>query len=125
MTDTSPTDVIEEVAAGLGAGDLERVISLYEPDATFAPQPGQSIHGAGAIREALAAFIALQPRMTGEIEKVLVAGDTALVCNRWTLRGQQPDGKAVELGGTSADVLRRGEDGRWRILIDDPWGSGG
>jgi uncharacterized protein (TIGR02246 family) len=121
----TPADVIDAVAAGLGAGDIERVISLYEPDATFAPQPGQSIHGREAIREALAAFAALKPQMTGEIEKVLVAGDTALVRNRWALRGRRPDGTAVEMGGTSADVLRRGEDGHWRILIDDPWGTGG
>jgi uncharacterized protein (TIGR02246 family) len=121
----TPADVIDAVAAGLGAGDIERVISLYEPDATFAPQPGQSIHGREAIREALAAFVALKPRMTGEIEKVLIAGDTALVRNRWALRGRQPDGTAVEMGGTSADVLRRGDDGLWRILIDDPWGTGG
>ena len=124
MTST-PEDVIESVAKGLGAGDIDRVISLYEPEATFAPRPGQSIRGAEAIRHALAAFVALQPRMTGQIEKVLVAGDTALVCNRWTLSGRQPDGTAVAMGGTSADVLRRGDDGRWRILIDDPWGAGG
>jgi uncharacterized protein (TIGR02246 family) len=122
---TTPAGVIEEVADGLMAGDLERVISLYEPDATFAPQPGHSIQGTDAIREALAAFIALKPQMTGEIEKILVADDTALVQNRWALHGSQADGTAVEMGGTSTDVLRRGEDGRWRILIDDPWGTGG
>jgi uncharacterized protein (TIGR02246 family) len=122
---TTPADVIEAVADGLVAGDLERVISLYEPDATFAPEPGHSIRGRGAIRQALAAFIALKPQMTGEIEKVLIADNIALVQNRWALRGRQPDGTAVEMSGTSADVLRRGEDGRWRILIDDPWGAGG
>ena len=121
----TPADVIDAVAAGLETGDLERVISLYDPEATFVPQPGQSIRGSEAIRDALAAFIALRPQMTGEIEQVLVAGDTALVRNRWALRGRQPDGTPVEMDGTSADVLRRGEDGRWRILIDDPWGTGG
>jgi uncharacterized protein (TIGR02246 family) len=124
MTET-PADVVVAVGAGLAAGDIERVISLYEPDAMFVPQPGRSIRGEAAIREALRAFIALQPQMTGEIEKVLIAGDTALVCNRWALSGREPDGTAVEMGGTSADVLRRREDGRWRILIDDPWGTGG
>jgi uncharacterized protein (TIGR02246 family) len=99
--------------------------SLYEADATFAPQPGQSIRGRDAIREALSAFIALKPQMTGEIEKVLVADDTALVQNRWELRGSRPDGTVVEMSGTSADVLRRSEDGQWRILIEDPWGSAG
>lgn len=124
MTST-PADVIEAVAAGLERGDLERVISLYDPEATFAPQPGQSIRGTEAIRDALTAFIALKPQMTGEIEQVLVAGDTALVRNRWALRGRRPDGTPVEMDGTSADVLRRGDDGHWRILIDDPWGTGG
>jgi uncharacterized protein (TIGR02246 family) len=122
---TTPREVIEAVADGLVAGDLERVISLYEPEATFAPEPGHSIRGTEAIRDALATFMALKPQMTGEIKKVLVADDTALVQNSWALRGCQPDGTAVEMSGTSADVLRRGEDGRWRILIDDPWGSGG
>jgi ketosteroid isomerase-like protein len=28
------------------------------------------------------------------------------------------------MGGTSADVLRRDPDGAWRIVIDNPWGSG-
>ena len=121
----TPADVIDAVAAGLETGDLERVISLYDPEATFVPQPGESIRGREAIRDALAAFIALRPQMTGEIEQVLIAGDTALVRNRWALRGRQSDGTAVEMDGTSADVLRRGEDGQWRIVIDDPWGTGG
>lgn len=79
--------------------------------------------GRAAIRAALVPFLSLRPRMTGAVEKVLVAGDTALVANRWTLKGTQPDGTPVELGGVSADVLRRRPDGSWGIVIDDPWGA--
>jgi ketosteroid isomerase-like protein len=61
--------------------------------------------------------------MTGKIEKVLCAGDTALVANRWTLAGTGPDGSPIEMGSTSADVLRRRSDGSWGIVIDDPWGA--
>jgi ketosteroid isomerase-like protein len=50
------------------------------------------------------------------------AGGVALVVNRWSLRGQGPEGP-VEMGGRSADVLRRQGDGSWRVLIDDPWGA--
>jgi hypothetical protein len=80
--------------------------------------------GLEAIRDALQQFAALKPRLRGEITKVLIAGDVALVHNRWQLEGTQPDGSPVEMHGHSADVLRRASDGGWRILIDDPWGAG-
>ena len=117
-----PAGVIERFSELLAQGDLDGMVELYEPDATFAPEPGQVVSGRDAIRAALAPFLAVQPRMTGHIEKVLRAGDTALVANRWTLTGRAPDGSPVELGATSADVVRRRPDGSWGIVIDDPWG---
>ena len=61
--------------------------------------------------------------MTGEIQKVLEAKGTALVINKWILRGTQPNGTPITMSGQSADVLRRQQDGTWRVLIDDPWGA--
>lgn len=120
----TPEDTIRRFSALLADGDLEGLVHLYEPDAAFTPRPGEAVTGREAIREALRPFLALQPRMTGEIERVLLAGGTALVANRWTLTGTQPDGSAIKLAGVSADVLRRREDGSWGIAIDDPWGGG-
>jgi uncharacterized protein (TIGR02246 family) len=117
-----PEAVIERFSELLARGDLDAMVELYEPDATFAPQPGESVTGRDGIRSALTGFLAVQPRMTGSIEKVLRAGDTALVANRWTLSGTAPDGSPVEMGATSADVLRLRADGSWGIVIDDPWG---
>lgn len=122
-TASAPEAVIERFSQLLSEGDLDAMVELYEPDATFAPQPGAEVTGRDAIRDALAAFLALKPRMTGTIEKVLCAGDTALVANRWTLSGTAPDGSPVEMASTSADVLRRRSDGSWGIVIDDPWGA--
>jgi uncharacterized protein (TIGR02246 family) len=118
-----PTDVIDALSARLAHGDLEGALALYEPDATFAPQPGEQVSGLAAIRPALERFIALKPAMTGSIEKVLEADDVALVVNRWTLTGTGPDGAPIEMAGVSSDVMRRQGDGSWRILVDDPWGS--
>jgi uncharacterized protein (TIGR02246 family) len=115
--------VIERFSELLAAGDLDAMVELYEPDATFAPQPGETVTGRGAIRTALTGFLAVKPRMTGQIEKVLCAGDTALVANRWSLSGTAPDGAPVRMAATSADVLRRRPDGSWGIVIDDPWGA--
>jgi uncharacterized protein (TIGR02246 family) len=125
MKADSPAEVIELLTEALNGGDIEGAISLYEPEATFAPEPGRTVKGRGAIRAALDLFSALKPRMHGEITNVMTAGDVALVMNRWLLEGMQPDGAPVEMRGHSADVLRRAPDGAWRILIDDPWGGSG
>jgi ketosteroid isomerase-like protein len=122
---TSPADIIERFARYLGDRDLEALVGLYEPGAAFEVEPGTLVHGHGAIREALARFLALEPTITGEIQKVVEADGTALVVNKWRLEGTGPDGAPIRMGGLSADVMRRRPDGSWRMLIDDPWGGGG
>jgi uncharacterized protein (TIGR02246 family) len=123
MPAKTPEAAIEQFAEALGRGDLDAVMELYEADAVFAPQPGVVVAGSDAIRVAVGEFLALRPQMTGRIEKVLRAGDTALVQNAWSLEGTAPDGAPVRLGGTSADVVRRQADGSWLVAIDDPWGG--
>jgi ketosteroid isomerase-like protein len=119
----SPAAAIERFAELIGSGQLDEALALYEPDAAFAVEPGRVVSGHEAIREALAGFMALNPTLTGTIEKELTAGDTALVVNDWTLRGTDPKGGEVTMAAKSADVLRRRDDGSWAILIDDPWGA--
>jgi uncharacterized protein (TIGR02246 family) len=123
MGQTPPEATIERFSTLLAEGDLDALLELYEPEAAFAPQPGETVTGREEIRAALESFLAVKPRMEGTIEKVLVAGDTALVANRWQLSGTAPDGSAVQMAATSADVLRRRPDGSWGIVIDDPWGA--
>jgi uncharacterized protein (TIGR02246 family) len=125
MPESPPETVIQRFGELLAAGDVDALIELYEPEATFAPQPGKTAVGHEEIRAALTAFLAVRPRIEGEIEKVLSAGDTALVANRWKLTGTAPDGTPVNMSGRSADVLRRRPDGSWGIVIDDPWGAAG
>jgi uncharacterized protein (TIGR02246 family) len=120
----TPARAIELFAECMNVGDVEGAMSLYEADAVFASQPGRSVTGHVAIREALEGFVALQPRMTGTIAQVLEAGDTALVTNRWSLEGTGPDGEPVRMCGTSSDIVRRQPDGRWLVLVDDPWSAG-
>jgi uncharacterized protein (TIGR02246 family) len=121
----NPTQVIERFAELLSAGDTAAALALYEPDAAFVVEPGTVATGHDAIGVALNQFAALRPVLTGHVEQVVQADDVALVVNRWTLAGTTPTGDAVHMEGRSADVLRRGADGNWRITIDDPWGGAG
>jgi uncharacterized protein (TIGR02246 family) len=124
-TPTTPTEVVGTLSRLMSDGDVEGALSLYEPEAVFQPAPdAPAVTGRPSIREALLRFVALRPTLTGDIVKMHQTGDTALVVNRWTLVGTQPDGEPVEMTGISTDVLRRDADGRWRIAVDDPWGAG-
>ena len=124
MRAQTPEQVIELFSIALNTRDVDAAIALYEPEATFTPQPGEDVQGLDEIRGALEQFAALEPQLRGEITKVLTAGGVALVQNRWQLEGTRPDGSPVEMGGHSVDVLRRSSDGSWRILIENPWGGG-
>jgi uncharacterized protein (TIGR02246 family) len=116
--------VIEAFSTRMNEGDLDGALALYEPDALLQVAPGETpARGLAAIRRALTAFLALEGRIDGQIIKVHEAGGIALVVNRWSLRGRQPDGKPVELAGVSADVLRQQASGGWKIVVDDPWGG--
>jgi uncharacterized protein (TIGR02246 family) len=121
---STPVEALERFSACLNARDLDGALALYLPEAVFRPAPDQdAIAGRERIREALRALVALKPTIAGEVQRVHEAGDTALVTNRWRLAGTDPTGAAVEMSGTSADVMRRREDGSWGILVDDPWGG--
>ena len=122
MMPSTPDQTVKLFAQHLSDGDLDAAVSLYDADATFLPDPTSEVSGLEAIREALGGFFALRPTLDADIQRVVEAGDTAMVINDWRLHGTLPDGSPVEQAGRSADVLRRQPDGRWLILIDDPWG---
>lgn len=122
-TPTTPAATVERFSALLGEGRVDGLMALYDEDATFVPEPGRVVRGRDAIREELEQLAALRPRMSGRVERVLEAGDTALVAYRWRMQATAPDGSAIEQGGLSADVLRRRPDGSWGVVIDDPYGA--
>jgi uncharacterized protein (TIGR02246 family) len=113
-------DVLFETA--LNAGDLDGLLALYEPHAAFTSQPGQVVTGTAAIREAIAGFLSLKPSMALETKVLAETGGIALLTSRWRLTGTGPDGAAVELTGTSAEVVRRQPDGSWLFVVDTPYG---
>lgn len=119
----SPSAVIQRFATYLNEENVDAALELYDEDAVFAVQPGQVVRGQTEIRQALEGFAAMKPTLTGEIVKVSETTDHAVVFNSWTLKGMSPDGSPIEMGATSADVLRRDSGGQWRVLIDDPWGA--
>lgn len=121
----TPEAVHQLFTVAFNARDLEALVALYEPDATLMPQPGQTVSGHAAIREALEGFLAIRGRFELRHQKTLQSRDVALLFSAWRLAGTDPDGNPVDLGGQTSDVVRRQPDGTWLVAVDNPYGGAG
>ena len=122
----TPEDTGRLIGDAVSSGDIDAVLSLYAPDATFAMPKGfgeGSVTGLDGLREVYSGFLAMSPKLVVNAEKTLLSGDTALVIGNWTLKGRDANGNDIDTGGRYADVVRRHADGTWLLVIDNPNGS--
>jgi ketosteroid isomerase-like protein len=129
MTDANasvhlPDDPADHVAAYLATFTRRSGHLLdhhYEPDAVLVPRPGAPVTGADRIA-ANAHLLGFGLPMRAQTRRIYTAGDIALLIVDWSVRGDTAHGFPVDLAATATDVLRRGPDGRWRCVIDNPYG---
>jgi uncharacterized protein (TIGR02246 family) len=123
MVHPDPITLLTEAVGKISSGDLDAVMGYYEDDAVFVAQPGVIVKGLPAIREAMAAYMALSPTLTVDnVRTVIEAPDITLLSAEWTMTGTNPDGSEMKLTGVNVDVFRRQPDGSWRLAIDNPFG---
>ena len=125
MPQETPHSVLQSIVDGINAGDLDSLMTLYEPGAVFAAQPGKLTNGLPGLREALSSFVAAKGKLDLKVTRVLEGADLALVIGVWSFVGTGRDGRPLRLAAKSADVLRRQEDGTWRFVIDFPFDDQG
>ncbi|MCQ0006738.1 YybH family protein [Actinomadura madurae] len=116
-----PEDLPFVFAERFNSGDPEAVAEVYEEGAVFVPEPGTALTGADA-HAANARFMALGLPIEVRPRHVYAVDDLALLVVDWVIEGTA-DGRPVRIEGTAADVARRGPDGRWRYVVDDPFGT--
>ena len=119
----TPEEVLNSVTEGINAGNLDSLMTLYEPLACFASQPGKLAKTPEGIRESLQSFIDMNGKLDLSVKRVLKTNDLALVITEWSFSGTTPDGKPIHMKAKFADVLRQQSDGTWRFAIDNPWGT--
>lgn len=120
---TSPADLSAQWRDAFNAGDLPRLMAMYEADAVLVSGPGAPpLHGHPAIRAALTGFLALHGQIRFTPRHWVDHGDLALGSVGSTLDGgRDGDGNTVELAGTTAEVVHRQPDGTWKYVIDHPF----
>jgi ketosteroid isomerase-like protein len=117
-----PEEVPAVFAERFNSGDATALAQVYEDAAVLVPQPGTPVtgpdlHAANGRLQRLGVPISVRPR------HVYRNGDLALLIVDWVIDGTGREGQAVHVEGTATDIARRGPDGRWRYVIDNPFGT--
>lgn len=115
--------VVETMTTAFQDGQIDQVMTAYEPLATILFEPLTPMSDREAQIAAFHQMAGLSPVFTYAGHEVVVTGDIALHIAPWTMTGQMPDGTDIAQEGLSVAVLRRQPDGSWKMVIDNPHGS--
>ncbi|HKD21554.1 MAG TPA: nuclear transport factor 2 family protein [Rhizomicrobium sp.] len=105
------------------SGKVSAMMGMYAPEAVLVANDGRTITDHDEIAAELERDLKLGLPLEAKARHVFVADDIAEIVLDWSVDGTGPDGKPVHLGGTAADILRRGKDGLWRYIIDNNQGT--
>jgi ketosteroid isomerase-like protein len=120
---TEPEGVVASLLERFNSGRVEAMMSLYDPEAVFVTGDGRTVSDPAEIAKELESFLGLGLPMRATARHLFVADDIVQIVLDWSLDGVGPDGQQMHLAGSASDIARRGADGRWRYLIDNPFGT--
>jgi AcrR family transcriptional regulator len=119
----TPAELHSLFAQCFNRGDLDAILSLYEPDATYLATPDERIEGTAAIGEMLGPILAREPQIEMATRFFFPIGDVALLSSHWhaTAARESPTGSAA-IEGIGTEVARRQAGGTWLYVLDAPNG---
>jgi uncharacterized protein (TIGR02246 family) len=115
-------EVHHRFADAANAGDAAGIVALYEPDAVIVERDGTLTRGTDAIRRHVDDLLALHPKMEIIQSRSFQNGDLALLCSEWRARVVAPDGTEALMRFLGSEVLKKQQNGSWRLTVDNPWG---
>lgn len=123
MAGSTPETMHEHFMQAFNSGNLDQLMELYEPGAIIIHQDGSLAEGTAQVRDVMNGFMALNGPIDLRPLHVVTSGDVALIVSHWSLDGTGADGTPLSLASNTMEVVRRGDDGSWRYVIDNPWGA--
>jgi uncharacterized protein (TIGR02246 family) len=118
MAATSPEQICHLFQQYMAEGDIEALLSIYDPEAVFLNRSGEVKQGRQGLREELAPFAAVKAIFDFSIKQIIQSGDIALMHTQWKVSSPQ------QMSVHAIEVARRQPDGTWRWLIGDPFTVG-
>ena len=99
----------------MAEGNVEALLSIYDDEAVFLDQSGESKKGRQGMREVLTPLAAARASFKYTIIQVIQSRDIALMHTRWQTSLPQP------ASSHAIEVARRQSDGTWCWVIGDPF----
>lgn len=118
-----PEDIVASLLSHINSLNADVMLGFYEPGAMLVGADGVPHKGRDRIRAELERYFSYRLPMTIKARHIFVAGDIASLVLDWSICGVAPDGTEVNMVATANDIARRGSDGLWRYLIDNPFGT--
>lgn len=120
MACTDPRENHQRFQELWNAGDVDGLLDLYADDAVYVAPGGQELRSRGEIQAMLEQLAKLGSKTRLELLRLSENGDLALERTGWTMQFPGEGDATTEQSGSSTVVLRRGDDGEWRMIFDDP-----
>jgi uncharacterized protein (TIGR02246 family) len=115
MPAKAPEEICGLFQRFMAEGDLEGMLSVYDPEAVFLKESRETTQDRDELRQVLAPLAEAKTKCEFEVKQIVQADGVALMHTRWKMSGAQPrTTHAIE-------VARRQADGTWRWLIGDPF----
>ncbi|HEU0143439.1 MAG TPA: nuclear transport factor 2 family protein [Nitrososphaera sp.] len=123
MITQTPLETIQLLDEAFNCADIEAVLGFYEDEAAIVAEPNRLVTGKAGIR-ATYEWIFANIKGTAKQEKthVIETGDIALFTSKWSFTGTLLNGESASRESYASVVLRRQDDGGWRIVVDNSWG---
>ena len=119
MPANSPEEICGLFKKYMADGDLDSLLTIYDPEAVILDQSGEAKEGRAGVREQLGPFAAARATFDYKIRQVIRSGDIALMHTDWNVSTPEHN-----MAVYAIEVAHRQPDGTWRWLIGDPFTVG-
>jgi ketosteroid isomerase-like protein len=118
MPATTPEQICNLFKQYMAEGDIEALLTLYDPEAVFLNSSGETKHGRQGLRSELVPLASAKAVFDFSIKQTIQSGDIVLMHTQWTMSSPQP------ISAYAIEVARRQPDQTWCWLIGDPFTVG-
>jgi ketosteroid isomerase-like protein len=112
-------DAHAALAAAFNTGDVATVLNMYDASGIIVPEPRKPVSSKAQFEEAIKAILAIKGAMEIKTVYCMQTGNLAIGRSEWNIT----DGDEVKIRAKGIELMRQGDDGTWKILIDHAFGA--